>query len=275
MTKPKRDCTGDVFGFLTVIGKEVPPKGRTLWILRCRCGNIIKRHRGNFDSVPSKIKSCGCLRKLGEYKKRQPKDITEKRFGNLTIIRLLDEKIQNRPTWLAKCDCGEYRKITNRQLFRGFKLNCGAPKHLPGSWYPPTPEKLPELAWETVINFLPLTNQITRHNNAAIRDEKVERLIRVAWILFYRESNGEILTESYKKNYISKHLRYASYDVFWQNKLAQNGGLLYTVNNTKKELKRLRNDRSNISSVPDISDVGENFPENMSVQIRKLRFKRC
>jgi len=257
MVAAKPDCIGQIFGFLTVIGKENFAKGRNKWILQCRCGKQIKLNRGDFES--GKQKSCGCLRRSPEFKRRKPRDITGKRFGSLTIIKLSQERIHNRPTWEAKCDCGNYCLINNQQLSSGWKLNCGAKIHLPGSWYPPTPSPLPQLVWETVIKYLPLVENPFAFNNYgslnslimqdAIRDCKMDRLIRHAWILFYREIQGETMSQEYKKNYINRCLRWASIDVFWQKKLEEYGGFLYTVDGRKKQIGR-DNDRINISNLP-------------------------
>jgi hypothetical protein len=237
MVRPKPDCIGQTFGFLTVIDKETPLKGETLWILQCKCGKQIKKRRGDFDSNPPRQKSCGCLRKSPDGWKRKPRDITGQRFGSLTIVKLSNKRIYNRPAWLAKCDCGNYREIGSRQLSAGWKLNCGAKIHSPGSWYPPTPSPLPQLVWETVIKYLPLTEHKGKFNNLAVRDYKIERLIRHCWILHYREIQRENMTQQYKDNYIKRCLSFASIDVFWQQKLEQHGGLLYTVDGIKKQIK--------------------------------------
>lgn len=55
--------TGDKRNMLTVL--EVIPK---TYRLRCECGNIIERDASNVDS--GRTKSCGCLKKLGNNRKK-------------------------------------------------------------------------------------------------------------------------------------------------------------------------------------------------------------
>lgn len=63
--RAKPDCTGQRFGFLTVLGKtkETKKRGKEsyfLWALQCDCGKVIKLFRADFDRAKGGQKSCGC-----------------------------------------------------------------------------------------------------------------------------------------------------------------------------------------------------------------------
>ena len=52
------------------------------------------------------------------------KDLTNKRFGRLEVIRR--EKNENyRATWLCKCDCGNKKIISSTHLISGLTKSCG------------------------------------------------------------------------------------------------------------------------------------------------------
>jgi hypothetical protein len=239
MVKAKPDCTGQKFGRLLVLGKGgITRKHGSLWKLRCDCGKIIELPRGHFDRKGRGQISCGCLRGLGLVdNKRRPKDITGQRFGSLTAIALTGKKDEcNQPTWLLQCDCGNRCEMSLKRINRGWKLNCGDKIHLPGSWYPPTPQPYPKEAGELLVKYLHLTQLEYQQIDGAVEDEKRDRLLRAAWIITYRRWQGEEISELHEKRIIAKHLRYCSIKVFWQRKLEESGGFLYDVSSKKREI---------------------------------------
>ena len=60
MTKPRIDLTGRIFGRLTVKSRIVPPKGRTLFVCACECGNEVTVNGSDLQTGNNV--SCGCLR---------------------------------------------------------------------------------------------------------------------------------------------------------------------------------------------------------------------
>jgi len=86
---------------------------------KCHCGQL-------FYSIPSSvlyssIDSCGCLWK-------SPKDITNKKFGNLTAIDIQDN-YGSGIYWNCICDCGN--KITISRSYLTSVRSCGC---LKGKW---------------------------------------------------------------------------------------------------------------------------------------------
>lgn len=72
------DLTGKKYNLLTVIEKaEKTPQGKTNWMCRCECGNIVKVNGSNLRS--GSVKSCGCLR-------HRTVDSTRKRHYKLYLV---------------------------------------------------------------------------------------------------------------------------------------------------------------------------------------------
>jgi hypothetical protein len=264
----KPDCTGQRFGKLVVLGKGDRLPDRQLWKLQCDCGKVIQKPRGDFDY--GKQVSCGCGRKG-----KGLKDIASQKFGKLTAIRLVSNE-NNTARWKFRCDCGNSRILSLRQLAKylrdGIRINCGNSKIHPERYleYPETPNPYPEDAGKLFVKYLPLTELDYQQINAAVEDEKRDRLIRACWIITYRRSLGEDISELHEARYIRKSLRFASIDVFWERKVEEHGGLLYTANEDKKQIGGAM---ANLTSLdyPVIQTQGINL---LSTKVKRLKFKR-
>lgn len=278
MVAAKPNCTGQKFGRLLVLelGSSHPKHGR-LWKVRCDCGSIIELPRGSFDRIGRGQVSCGCLRKLGLVdNKRRPQNITGQRFGSLTAIALTGKKdVYSKPTWLFQCNCGNtcLKSLSDirRYEYNGTRINCGDKALHPERWltYPPTPKPYPIDAANLVVKYLSLCELDYQQIDSEVEDAKRDRLLRAAWIIVYRRSCGEEITELHESRIIRKHLRYCSIDVFWRRKLEEYGGFLYDVSCKKREIgSTMTNITSN--NYPVIETQGINI-----LPTKKLRFKRC
>ena len=123
---PKEDLTGQHFGKLTVLGidKEKYRQG-IFWLCKCDCGNIVSINHYNLK-VGSNI-SCGCESKRLSSE-RAFKDITNKRFGRLTALKVDHTEKDHYGTtyyWLCKCDCGNTIVVQSSVLRRGDTKSCG------------------------------------------------------------------------------------------------------------------------------------------------------
>ncbi|MGL4620008.1 MAG: hypothetical protein ACRCZS_13255 [Chroococcidiopsis sp.] len=281
MVAAKPDCTGQRFGMLTVLGKGDnvyrPDRNcyRQLWQVQCDCGTIVELPRGSFDGKGQV--SCGCKRRRGLVdNKRRPEDISGQRFGKLIAKSLTGKKDKyNQPTWLLQCDCGNTYELSLKKLRHKQKqclwINCGEVKSHPEihCWYPPTPNPYPQEAGEILQKYLHLTELNYQQIDSAVEDERRDRLIRGAWIITYRRSQGEHISELHEKRIIYKHLRYTSIDVFWRRKLESNGGFLYDASGNKKSIG---------STMTDV--ISNDYPviETQGIKllpIKRLKFKRC
>lgn len=118
--KPKdSDLEGQTFNGIKVLKLVGKNKNYSLeYECECHCGKVfITQGR---QLIANKVKSCGCSRK-----KKNIKDLTNKRFGRLTVISYDSSDKRGKARWLCKCDCGERKVIDSDSLVRGHTLSCG------------------------------------------------------------------------------------------------------------------------------------------------------
>lgn len=219
------DITGQRFGRLLAIRKlDQPSKtGRPLWLFQCDCGKIIEKER--YGLSPDKVSSCGCLTQKERGCGRSVKDISGQRFGLLTAVKLTGKKIYTKPAWLLQCDCGGTIEMPLSYLIKGHRLHCGKENHMWGNWYPDTPSPLPKECSDLIEKYLHLTKQVYgKINRADIEDKKVDSLIRSAWIVTYRRSQGEYISEDHERRHIKKWIRMAEAVVNQQKYIEDHGG---------------------------------------------------
>lgn len=117
---------GSVIGRWTVI-EEVPQSGKDRrWLCRCSCGTertVADRSLRYGGSV-----SCGCLRKE-RASKTNSSDLTGKQFGELTVIRKLQNTKHNSTQWLCKCSCGADYVAQGSHLLTGRRTRCSSKVH--------------------------------------------------------------------------------------------------------------------------------------------------
>jgi hypothetical protein len=127
---------------LTLVGfkKEL---GKTLMaVLKCDCGSVVSRPYNEF--IKGRKKSCGCLskeisRKAKEkklvkeqnsliYQYKPPRDITNKKFGKLTVLYWcgvsFDKHEHKHSLWYCKCECGK-EIIKKSNAFKNKNVSCG------------------------------------------------------------------------------------------------------------------------------------------------------
>jgi hypothetical protein len=273
MVAAKPDCTGQKFGRLTVLSKGPvvrDPKGhsRSLWNLRCDCGNEIQLARCNFDRKSNGQKSCGCLVRLGLQVKRQPTDIKGQRFGELVAESIIPGiHIYDRPVWLLRCDCGSTRRMTlkyiNWLLTHGYRVNCGADIHQPCVHYPPTPSPYPADAAAIAQKYLRLAKWHGPLNDSEIEDRCMDRLLRAAWIITYRRISGESISAIHEERLIKKHIRFARLSV--------------TVDRLKRKYGRYN--KRNITMGSDVANStrsSDSVAQAETPKSKKLpKFRRC
>lgn len=110
-----KNLVGEKFGKLTVLeyyGKN--EKGYHLWKCKCDCGNYAIVNNKSIKN--GHTKSCGCIHRA--------KDLTGKKFGNLTVVKKVERKNRSNQ-WLCKCDCGKEVVCYQYNLERGTSTSCG------------------------------------------------------------------------------------------------------------------------------------------------------
>lgn len=122
-----KDLTGEQFGRWTVIGKVCVFR-RTRYLCLCSCGVLrIVRARG---LITKTSKSCGCLQKeiASKLGKKKIKDLKNKKFNRLTVVKISSKRIRGRIAWECRCDCGNIVTLTTNRLTSGNTKSCGCYK---------------------------------------------------------------------------------------------------------------------------------------------------
>lgn len=95
------------------------------WKCQCDCGKIFSA-RGH-DIRQNKILSCGCLKKENT-RNINFIDLTNQKFGKLTVISESSQKTDNHVKWNCLCDCGNSCVVSGRALRSGETKSCGCLK---------------------------------------------------------------------------------------------------------------------------------------------------
>lgn len=114
---------GQRFGKLVVIEDSGERKATSiLWRCKCDCGGeiLVKRHQLTSDCITS----CGCI-----PKKRTvfvgAEDLTGRQFGELKVLRRVENDKNNKVCWLCQCSCGNLHTVTALKLKSGSTQSCG------------------------------------------------------------------------------------------------------------------------------------------------------
>lgn len=117
----RHDLTGNQYESLTVIKldeEKTKSKGRTYWVCKCKCGNIVSVLAGNL--IAGTTTSCGCSRK---------KQLQGQRFGSFVVIdkdyEMMKTRKDHREYWRCLCDCGNYFTSRDDTIVSGRVKSCG------------------------------------------------------------------------------------------------------------------------------------------------------
>ncbi len=123
------DLTGQKFGRLTVLEptEQKNKDGRRIWKCLCDCGNIKFTTCQNLKR--GHCTSCGCKNKeqITALGKTNAKNLINKRFGKLIVIKKAENKLpySNSIAWVCLCDCGNEIITTTSALNSGNTTSCG------------------------------------------------------------------------------------------------------------------------------------------------------
>lgn len=116
-------------GRLLVKDRVWASRNPILWWYRCDCGNWGTTTAKDVKRKNKKTeKSCGCARH--EYAKELAsglrfKDLTNKRFGRLIVLKLEPKTNSSHRRWLCRCDCGKTKSIASTNLLQRRTISCG------------------------------------------------------------------------------------------------------------------------------------------------------
>lgn len=120
MSRRMIDLSGKKFERLLVIEPD-GKKGKSIaWLCLCDCGGLTTVD--GYKLRQGLTRSCGCMRQGPAHYKY--KDLAGRRFGSLTVVRLLDKTEQWR-RWECLCDCGNISSPSTGALMGGSTKSCG------------------------------------------------------------------------------------------------------------------------------------------------------
>lgn len=117
-----KDLTGQRFGKLVVVKRANNINGKVAWLCQCDCGQRKVVTANNLRA--GYTKSCGCASIVFGRTPANATDLTGMRFGRLTVLGQ-SGRINQRITWLCKCDCGNTVSIMTSHLTTGRNRSCG------------------------------------------------------------------------------------------------------------------------------------------------------
>lgn len=124
-----KDLTGQRIGRLVITGiaKRVKVNGDydTYYNATCDCGNKIVI-KGAYLCGKRRTQSCGCLHKEVTSKNKLD-DLTGRKFGELTVIKRVENTPGGETRFLCSCSCGSLINVTAPRLKAGQK-SCGCIK---------------------------------------------------------------------------------------------------------------------------------------------------
>ena len=125
--KPTESLNGQTYGrWLCLEPAEDNEKGEKMWKCRCVCGTErLVRERSLLSGGSL---SCGCLRK-DRAKAAVSPDLTGKQYGELTVVRRMDQSRKGGQDWLCRCSCGADYVVQATLLVTGKRTHCPGNAH--------------------------------------------------------------------------------------------------------------------------------------------------
>lgn len=118
---------GDKVGRWTILGEYIlTDRGDKKWLCRCDCGT--ERYVLERSLLYGGSDSCGCLRKERALEAISP-DLTSRQFGELYVIRKVENSKHNSTQWLCKCSCGADYVVQGSLLITGKRTRCPGRVH--------------------------------------------------------------------------------------------------------------------------------------------------
>lgn len=107
-----KDLTGQRFGKLVVIEHD-DTNNVNAWLCKCDCGNFKSVRATNLKT--GNTKSCGCF--WGD-------DLSNKTFGEWTVLQRDPEKSIKSTYWICSCSCGKEFSVSATSLKSGDSTKC-------------------------------------------------------------------------------------------------------------------------------------------------------
>lgn len=119
------DLTGRRFGRLTVLERTDQQEDH-YWVWRCKCDCGRQVNVNTKRLARGTVSHCGCEKKNAASFGPIPDDLTGKRYGKLTVLRLDKRLDSGKTSWFCQCDCGNQCVVTSYSLHYKKRNSCGA-----------------------------------------------------------------------------------------------------------------------------------------------------
>lgn len=142
------DLTGQRFGRLVVLEKDLTKTNRPHWKCQCDCGNIIRVQGSNLTT--GNTKSCGCY-KNELTSARLMRDLRGKKqqYGLLTAIEPTSNRTNTGSViWKCLCRCGNECFVSEGAFTSANTISCGCLSRSKGE------EKIYQLLTEARLDFV-------------------------------------------------------------------------------------------------------------------------
>lgn len=126
----KQFDVGEQIGYFTVIKRADGYLGKgAYWHVVCRCGTekIVQAESLRNGTIVS----CGCYHKEVTRDKNLI-DLTGRRFGYLTVLKIADCQLHDEIYWTVRCDCGTVKDVSGHSMKAGQTMSCGCKKRSAG-----------------------------------------------------------------------------------------------------------------------------------------------
>lgn len=124
---------GDKYGMLTFLYfHERKSSGKNLWLVKCDCG--VEKIVVGRDVISGHTKSCGCstseMRQVNrkDTYTRNGKIFTRHKSGDrhgMFVLLYLARKETGTSKWMVRCDCGNEKTLSIRDIVNGHTRSCG------------------------------------------------------------------------------------------------------------------------------------------------------
>lgn len=118
------DLSGKRFGKLTAL-ENTGQRDAHYWVWRCRCDCGRELEVSSKRLNRGTVTHCGCGQQTKAALGPVPEDLTGKRYGKLTVLRLDKHRPSGRSSWLCQCDCGNQCVVTADSLHFNKRKSCG------------------------------------------------------------------------------------------------------------------------------------------------------
>ena len=88
----------------------------------CDCGKTITTKRSNI--IDKCVQSCGCLKIDSNRKNHNYQDLTGKTYGDLTVIKRIENPTGDAPRWQCICSCGNITYRNTSAILKGSSCGC-------------------------------------------------------------------------------------------------------------------------------------------------------